>query len=280
VPGSGSPDVSAYKTSGGGRPRTSSQMAKRDRVEDILATKSKTRSSSAAPVPLPISPSKTTNSTKTTTRQRTLNKFPKLSTNKSADRDRPHERAEERTLLGAIKRILEQPWFHGDISKEDADSSLATNKTIEGPKIFGAHGDYLVRLSLSEPVDKHPFTITKVYKKGVIFHQRIFYNKDQATYTVYTKVDSAPEVVSDNLISLIKPLVDLKIVNQPCKCWNYARKYADIFEKKQSQDGGYLDTEAFQCCYLPVLFYFEKYLKINLWGKCYVQSEIISTTLP
>jgi len=152
------------------------------------------------------------------------------------------ERPEERTVLGAIKRILEQPWFHGDITKEDADSSLATAKMIEGPKIFGAYGDFLVRLSFSEPVEKHPYTITKVNKKGVIFHQRIFYNEDVRTYVVLTKTEQYPQVSADSLISLIKQLLDLKIVAQPCKRWNYARKYADIFEKKLSQDGGYVDT--------------------------------------
>jgi len=113
---------------------------------------------------------------------------------------------------------------------------------IEGPKIFGAYGDFLVRVSLSEPVEKHPFTITKVNKKGVIFHQRIYYNEDVRSYMVLTKSEQYPQVSADSLIGLVKQLLDHKIVTQPCKRWNYARKYADIFEKKLSQDGGYVDT--------------------------------------
>jgi len=104
------------------------------------------------------------------------------------------EKPEERTLLGTMKRILEQSWFHGDISKENADSSLATNKIQEntGIKFFGnpigPQGDFLIRLSFFEPVEKHPFTITKVDKKGVIFHQRIFYDEEAHLYKVLQKI--------------------------------------------------------------------------------------------
>jgi len=174
-----------------------------------------------------------------TTKRRTHSRLPRINTTKEEKKERP----EEKTILGAIKRVLEQPWFHGDISKEDADSSLATSRNIEGPKIFGSHGDFLVRVSLSEPVEKHPFTISKANKKGVIYHQRIFYNEEENTYVVLTKSEQFPQVCGDSIISLVKQLLELKIVNQPCKRWNYARKYADIFEKKQTQDGGYVDID-------------------------------------
>jgi len=159
----------------------------------------------------------------------------------------PDERPEERTLLGTLKRILEQTWFHGDISKENADSSLATNKIQEtsGIKLFGTQagpqGDFLIRLSFSEPVEKHPFTITKVDKKGVIFHQRIFYDEEAHLYKVFTKNPATPEIVADSLISLVKALTDSAMVHKPCKRWNYARKYDDIFQQKELHDKGYLD---------------------------------------
>jgi len=180
--------------------------------------------------------------TSKTTRRRTHSRLPRINTTNTTKEDKK-ERPEEKTVLGAIKRILEQPWFHGDISKEDADSSLATSRLIEGPKRFGTHGDFLVRVSLSEPVEKHPYTISKVNKKGVIYHQRIFYNEEDNSFVVLTKSEQYPQVTADSIISLIKQLLDYKIVNQPCKRWNYARKYADIFEKKLSQDGGYVDID-------------------------------------
>jgi len=154
-------------------------------------------------------------------------------------------RPEEYTILGSIKRILEQTWFHGDISKEDADSTLATNKNIEGHKMFGAHGDFLIRASFSEPVEEHPFTLTKVNKQGAIFHYRILYDESDGKYSILTKKEQQPEITGDSLINLVKQLLDQKIVNQPCKRWNYARKYSDIFEKKLSEDHGYVDTEMF-----------------------------------
>jgi len=57
------------------------------------------------------------------------------------------------------------------------------------------------------------------------------------------KTDQYNDVSADNLISLVKQLIDLKIVTQPSKRWNYARKYADIFEKKLSEDHGYVGKE-------------------------------------
>jgi len=177
-------------------------------------------------------------------RQRTLGKLPRTRTSIKLSSEQKKEKPEEFTILGSIKRILEHTWFHGDITKEDADSTLATNRTIEGHKIFGSHGDFLIRASFSEPVEQHPFTITKVNKKGAIFHHRIFYNEAENRYSIHTKTDQASEVSGDSLISLVKQLIDLKIVSQPCKRWNYARKYADIFEKKiSSEDHGYVDTE-------------------------------------
>jgi len=131
--------------------------------------------------------------------------------------------------------------------KKNADSSLATNKIQEssGLKLFGnqvgPQGDFLIRLSFSEPVEKHPFTITKVDKKGVIFHQRIFYDEDSKLYKVFTKNPSLPEIVGDSLISLVKQLTDAQLVHKPCKRWNYARKYDDIFQQKELHDKGYLD---------------------------------------
>uniref|UniRef100_A0A6B2KZJ3 Protein kinase domain-containing protein n=1 Tax=Arcella intermedia TaxID=1963864 RepID=A0A6B2KZJ3_9EUKA len=166
----------------------------------------------------------------------------------------PFERPEERTLLGTLRRILEQQWFHGDISKEDADSTLATSRVEESKgnvsdimrdKIFGPGGgpagDFLIRLSFSEPVEKHPFTITKVDKRGVIFHQRIFYEEESKLYKVYLKINNIPEVSSDSLHGLVKQLTELQAVRRPCKRLNYARKYDDIFQQKEVHDKGYLD---------------------------------------
>uniref|UniRef100_A0A6B2KYP4 Protein kinase domain-containing protein n=1 Tax=Arcella intermedia TaxID=1963864 RepID=A0A6B2KYP4_9EUKA len=162
------------------------------------------------------------------------------------------ERPEERTLLGTLKRTLEQQWFHGDISKENADSTVATSRMqesrgnimLEASKLFSNStptGDFLIRLSLSEPIEKHPFTITKVDKKGVIFHQRIFYDEETKLYKVFTKNNGLPEVSADSLHGLVKQLVDAQMIHRPCKRWNYARKYDDIFQQKEVHDKGYLD---------------------------------------
>lgn len=56
---------------------------------------------------------------------------------------------------------MQAPWFHGDVSKEEAEDLLSSQ-----PK-----GTYLVRTSVTER--SAPFTISKVTKKKTINHQRI-----------------------------------------------------------------------------------------------------------
>jgi len=54
-------------------------------------------------------------------------------------------------ILEKTKTLMQAPWFHGDIQRQDAETLLSAF-----PK-----GNYLVRLSFNEPIAKTPFTISK-----------------------------------------------------------------------------------------------------------------------
>jgi len=61
--------------------------------------------------------------------------------------------------------LLKKKWFHGDISREEANDLLTKKKRKAGT--------FLVRLSISDPIES-PFTISKLTKGGKVVHQRIY----------------------------------------------------------------------------------------------------------
>jgi hypothetical protein len=68
------------------------------------------------------------------------------------------------SFLDRLKSTVSQPWFHGDISKGEAESTLG---------VWPRDGTYLVRLSYTSPGET-PFTLSILTKGGsVVLHQRI-----------------------------------------------------------------------------------------------------------
>lgn len=57
------------------------------------------------------------------------------------------------TVLQVLLNIMQKPWFHGDITRHEAEALLGS---------FKSKGTYLIRVSTTTP-DKYPFTISKVY---------------------------------------------------------------------------------------------------------------------
>jgi len=67
-------------------------------------------------------------------------------------------------ILARLRGAMSHEWFHGDMER------LACEALLSG---FGQqHGTFLVRLSTTEPIDKNPFTISKVTSQGSVSHQR------------------------------------------------------------------------------------------------------------
>jgi len=56
-----------------------------------------------------------------------------------------------KNIVDKIYEMVEEPWFHGEVSRETL-TLYDTNKNQKD--------HFLVRFSMSEPIEKHPFTIT------------------------------------------------------------------------------------------------------------------------
>jgi len=136
-------------------------------------------------------------------------------------------------ILKRLQATAQNPWFHGDIQKLDCESLLAS--------FAKEHGTFLVRLSTTEPVEKTPFTISKVARDGAVLHQRIGARSDgrgfyisqtsKAKGKTNEKIE-APGLV-DKLIEKVTKDLHLK---KPCP----GSRYRDIFHTNKVD--GYLPT--------------------------------------
>jgi hypothetical protein len=139
------------------------------------------------------------------------------------------------TILEVIYNIVKCPWFHGDITKDEAISLLSCD---DKKKVKS--GTFLVRLCTTEPIHQNPFTITKLNSNNEIVHQRI-YLRDDGTYYMPIKDKSGVtrEIASNKgLVALMEEILHTKFVKAAAP----RQRYKDIFIKTKPLDQGYLDN--------------------------------------
>jgi len=79
-------------------------------------------------------------------------------------------------VIVRVAEVMKFDWFHGDISRDDAQALLKKKKK----------GVFLVRLSTTEP-EHTPFVISKTGNKEEVAHQRIFLNENANGFYVNIK---------------------------------------------------------------------------------------------
>jgi len=131
--------------------------------------------------------------------------------------------SEKVSILEKIKLIMKQPWFHGDLTSQEAERLLVNQKP----------GYFLVRLSSSPGF----FTISKVSRENKINHQRIEYKFDKG-FTVAVQTKKGKKIITENCslqhyIDIIKSDLYLKA---PCP----GSPFEFIFCKIKSTLDGYL----------------------------------------
>jgi hypothetical protein len=76
------------------------------------------------------------------------------------------------TILDRVLEVMSSPWFFGMESSQQVERRIAVLQTKP-------RGTFLVRLNTGErtPIDKAPFTITRVGDDGNVVHTRVYTNK-------------------------------------------------------------------------------------------------------
>lgn len=130
------------------------------------------------------------------------------------------------TFLEKLRKVMLEDWFHGDVSKSEAESVLASWKK---------KGSYLIRVSSTDPFN-NPFTISMLSSKTVD-HQRIGVSK--GVYFTLVKIKGQTQKIEeDDLVQLVKRAAKHLELKTPC----LGSKYASIFGPA-SAGGGYLNSE-------------------------------------
>mmetsp|Transcript_51753 Transcript_51753/g.129911 ORF Transcript_51753/g.129911 Transcript_51753/m.129911 type:complete len:515 (-) Transcript_51753:971-2515(-) len=124
-----------------------------------------------------------------------------------------------------IVNILSQKWFHGEISKDQADDLLNRMK---------GRAAFLVRLSTTKAGQ---FTISKINNKGKINHQRIDYQPGVGFSLKVMNPRGEPKTIQSNdplprFIEMVRK--ELKLKNE-CS----GSRFESLFAKEKKEDTGY-----------------------------------------
>jgi serine/threonine protein kinase len=129
-------------------------------------------------------------------------------------------------ILERLLNAMKEDWFHGDITREEAESKLSD--------FMDSKGTFMIRLSTNQ--HDYPFTLSMVSKSQDLLHLRIKRTKERKLKLLVKKQGKTiklEESSLDSLVNAAKPVLGLG------KCC-LGRKFKDIFKKKK---GVYMMTD-------------------------------------
>jgi len=126
------------------------------------------------------------------------------------------------TILDNVIAVMSSPWFFGMESSQQVEKRIAILE--RKPR-----GTFLIRLNTGEriPIDKAPFTITRVGDDGNVVHTRVYTNKKGGL----TIKPNEGETISSAVNSIKDFVQKIKskhaaLLTDPCPGWPYEHIFA------------------------------------------------------
>jgi serine/threonine protein kinase len=126
-------------------------------------------------------------------------------------------------MIERLYKIMVEDWFHGDITREEAESKLGED----------TKGAFMIRLSSNQR--DYPFTLSMV-KGHDLLHLRIKRTKDRKLKLLVRKHGDTVKIEETELCTLVNNVKSVLGLVKPVK----GRKYIKLFKKKK---GTYQMTE-------------------------------------
>jgi len=132
-------------------------------------------------------------------------------------------------VMTRMKGVMQNPWFSGDIQKNKCETLLGGFSTQPGT--------FMVRLSTTEPIEKTPFSLSKVSRDGTVSHQRIQARDGAKAYHIaLKKKDGTPfEIEAAGGVEVLVETEGRKHLSllQACP----GSPFAEIFAGKKATSG-------------------------------------------
>jgi len=136
------------------------------------------------------------------------------------------------TVLDRILEVMGSPWFFGLETSERVERRIAIleRKTP---------GTYLIRLNTGEkiPIEKAPFTITRIGEDGNVVHTRVYTNK-KGGLTIKPKEGETISSKGNSLRDFVGTVqsTNPSLLSNPCLGWPYEHIFTSTPIKRSAYD--------------------------------------------
>jgi len=141
-------------------------------------------------------------------------------------------RIDKFTILDRVIEVMGSPWFFGTEQSQQSERRIAVLE--RKPR-----GMFLVRLNNGEkiPIDKAPFTITRVGDDGNVVHTRVYTNK-KGGLTIKTTEGETISSKGNSIKDFLQTVQREKdsLLTQPCPGWPFQHIFASTPIPKSAYD--------------------------------------------
>jgi len=141
-------------------------------------------------------------------------------------------KTDQYTVIDRVAAVLGKSWFFGTEGAKEAEDRL---------KLYSDKpGCFLVRLNMgggTTPIEKAPFSISRVSENGTVLHTRV-YPRDTTGLMIQLGKGQKIRNKSTNLVDFINTikLKEPKLLGEVCPGWPYADLFAQAPRAKSAYE--------------------------------------------